>query len=461
MTAPAAPRSDTRALLTLAGPIVISQLAVMGLAVIDTVMAGRLSAVDLAAVAIGSAIYAIVYVGAMGIIQALTPVAGHHYGAGRTREVGIDLAQMLWLCAAMAVAGSAALWFNRPWLELTEAASEVRSIATTYLQALAFGLPAALATRAYFAVNSAVSRPQVTMLLHLVALALKVPLNLVFIHGIGPLPAQGGAGCGMATATLSWGLLVSSLVVWRLDPYFRRFRAGFHRPRWDRLRELLRLGLPSGGSLLIEVSSFTLIALALARLGAEVVGGHQIIANLISVLYMLPLALGVATSVLVAQSLGAGNPANARRAALRGYRVALAIALVAAGAMVLLRAPLILAYTVDPAVARTALSLIILGALFHLFDAAQGVAGFILRGYKVAFVPMLIHGAALWGVGLMGGYWLAYHSTMGQRLGGAVSFWLAAVVGLAVTAAALGALANRVARERITEQATTQGPEQK
>jgi MATE family multidrug resistance protein len=191
------------------------------------------------------------------------------------------------------------------------------------------------------------------------------------------------------------------------------------------------------------------------------VGGHQIIANLISVLYMLPLALGVATSVLVAQSLGAGDPASARRAALRGYRVTLAIALVAAAAMVLLRAPLIHAYTVDPAVARTALSLIVLGALFHLFDAAQGVAGFILRGYKVAFVPMLIHGAALWGVGLVGGYWLAYHSAAGQQLGGAVSFWLAAVIGLVLTAAALGVLANRVARERIADQGPEPAPEQK
>jgi MATE family multidrug resistance protein len=111
------------------------------------------------------------------------------------------------------------------------------------------------------------------------------------------------------------------------------------------------------------------------------------------------------------------------------------------------------AYTVDAAVARTALSLLLLAALFHLFDAAQGVAGFILRGYKVAFVPMLIHGASLWGVGLLGGFWLAYYTELGARLGGAVSFWLAAVVGLVLTAVALGVLANRVARQRIEEQA--------
>jgi MATE family multidrug resistance protein len=453
MTSPPAPRTDTRALFALAGPIIVSQLAVMGLSVIDTIMAGRLSAVDLAAVAIGGAVYGTVYVAAMGIIQALTPIAGHHYGAGKPREVGIDLAQMLWLCAVMALVGSGVLWFNQPLLRLAGAAPEVNRIATIYLGALAFGLPAALGTRAFFAVNSAVSRPQVTMVLHLVALALKVPLNLVFIHGAGPIAPLGGAGCGVATALISWGLLLSSLLVWRLDPCFQRFRAGLQRPRWQRIKLLLRLGLPSGGSLLIEVSSFTLIALALARFGAEVVGGHQIVANLISVLYMLPLALGVATSVLVSQSLGAGDPATARRAGLRGYRITLFLALAAAAALVLLRAPLVAAYTVDAAVARTALSLLLLAALFHLFDAAQGVAGFILRGYKVAFVPMLIHGASLWGVGLLGGFWLAYYTELGARLGGAVSFWLAAVVGLVLTAVALGVLANRVARQRIEEQA--------
>lgn len=446
------PRADTRALVRLAAPIMVSQLAVMGLAVIDTIMAGRLSAVDLAAVAVGASIYGMVYVGSMGVIQALTPVAGHHYGAGRFSEIGTDLGQTLWLCLALACIGMPLLWFNSAWLDWAGAPADVRSIAARYMQAQAFGLPAALATRAFFSVNSAVSRPQVTMLLHLLALAAKVPLNLAFIHGAGPLPPMGGAGCGMATATISWALLGASALVWRLDPYFRRFRsARRHGPLWERQRELLRLGLPGGGSLLIEVSSFTLIALLLVRLGAASVGWHQIVANLISVLYMLPVALGVATSVLVAQNLGAGDPRSARRAALRGFRVTLVVALVAAAALLLVRQPLVDAYTADPEVARIALSLVGLGALFHVFDAAQGAAGFILRGYKVAFAPMLIHGVALWGVGLLGGYLLAFHSRLGVLLGGAIVFWLAAVVGLLLSAIALGLLASHVARERIAE----------
>jgi MATE family multidrug resistance protein len=447
---PAAPRTDTRALLRLAAPIMVSQLAVMGLAVIDTVMAGRLSAVDLAAVAIGASIYGIVYVTGMGVIQALTPIAGHHFGAGRHRQVGIDLGQMLWLCGVLVLLGCPLLWFNGPWLRAAGASAEVQQIAAHYLSAVAVGLPAALFTRAYFAVNSAVSRPQVTMVLHLLALATKVPLNLLFMHGAGPLPALGGAGCGVATAVICWMLWAASAALWRLDPHFRRFHSpARHGPRWSRLRELLRLGLPGSGSLLIEVSSFTLIALALARLGAETVGGHQIVANLISVLYMVPLALGVATGVLVAQCLGAGAPRQARQVALRGFRITMGLAALLALALVLLRQPLIGAYTTDSGVAQVALSIVGLAALFHLFDAAQGLAGFVLRAYKVAFVPMLIHGATLWIVGLMGGYALAYRSDLGAGLGAASSFWLAATIGLLLTAVALGALADHVSRQRL------------
>jgi len=413
---PAAPRTDTRALLRLAAPIMVSQLAVMGLAVIDTMMAGRLSAVDLAAVAIGASIYGIVYVTGMGVIQALTPIAGHHFGAGRHREVGIDLGQMLWLCGVLVLLGCPLLWFNGPWLRAAGASAEVQQIAAHYLSAVAVGLPAALFTRAYFAVNSAVSRPQVTI----------------------------------ATAVICWMLWAASAALWRLDPHFRRFHGMTrHGPRWSRLRELLRLGLPGSGSLLIEVSSFTLIALALARLGAETVGGHQVVANVISVLYMVPLALGVATGVLVAQCLGAGAPRQARQVALRGFRITMGLAALLALALVLLRQPLVGAYTTDPGVAQVALSIVGLAALFHLFDAAQGLAGFVLRAYKVAFVPMLIHGATLWAIGLAGGYALAYHSDLGANLGAASSFWLAATVGLLLTAVALGALADHVSRQRL------------
>jgi len=447
-----APGVGTRNLLALAGPILVSQFAVMGLAVIDTVMAGRLSANDLAAVALGMSIYASVFIGMNGVLQALTPIAGHHFGAGRWHEIGLDLAQGHWLALAMAALGMPILLFSDPWMRLAGVDPPVAAIARDYLGFVALGLPASLLARSFIAVNSAVSRPSVAMTINLAMLAAKAPLNLAFMYGAGPLPALGGAGCALASAVLLTANATANALVWRLDPFYDRFRtrrATFVWPDWHRQKALLKLGLPSGATLLVEVTSFTFIAILVARLGAVTLGGHQIIANIVSILFMLPLSLGIATSVLVSQCLGAGAPVLARRVALRGWRISVGAGLAAAALIWLAREPVIHAYTTDRAVAAMALSLMLLAAIFHAFDAMQGAAGMILRGYKVVLAPMLIHGTSLWGIGLFGGYALAYHTPFGATHGGATAFWVAAVVGLAITSAALTALANAVSRRHI------------
>jgi MATE family multidrug resistance protein len=450
-----APRATARELLQLAWPLFVAQIAVMGLSVIDTVMAGRLSAHDLAAVALGGSIYASVFVGFMGVLQALTPIAGHHYGAGRYASIGTDVGQALWLALFLSLAGLPVLVFNGPWLALTGTEPAVARITALYLWAVAAGLPAALAARVYIALNAAVSRPKVTMAINLAALAAKVPLNFVFMYGAGPVPALGGAGCGVATAVLLWGVLSANWLIYRLDPFYARFHPRRRRrgPIWARQKELLTLGLPSGGTILIEVTSFTFIALLVARLGAVTVAGHQIVANLVAVLFMMPLAYGIAASVQVAQALGAGLPAVARRAARRGWLVAMATAVVVCGTVYLLREPIVAAFTRDAQVAAVALALIGAGVVFHFFDAMQGVASLILRGYKVALAPMLIHTVALWGLGLAGGYWLAYHPPAGWTYGGAFSFWAAAAAGLVLAGLAMSALAAYVARRREREHA--------
>jgi MATE family multidrug resistance protein len=158
----------------------------------------------------------------------------------------------------------------------------------------------------------------------------------------------------------------------------------------------------------------------------------------------VPLALGVATSVLVAQSLGAGEPRVARRAALRGFRLAMSFAVVAAASLWLAREWIVGLYTTDPSVAAVALSLIGLAALFHVFDAGQGVAGFALRGYRSTFWPMVIYGVALWGIGLGGGFWIGLMSTPFGPPRGALGFWEAATLALGIAALALAWLAARV-----------------
>ncbi len=330
-TARPAPETSLKAILRLAGPLFLANLAVVGNGTIDAVMAGRLSATDMAGVAVASSVYITVYIGFMAVLQALSPIAGHHFGAQRWRQIGDDVQQALWLAGALAVAAVPSLLATGFWIGLAGVDGKVAAVTETYLHAVAFGVPAGLATRVYVALNAAVSRPTVTMVVNLTVLALKAPLNAVFMYGAGPIAPMGGAGAGVATAILAWLALLLSAGIWRFDRFYDRFRSdSIHGPRLSSLKELLKLGLPIGLSSVFEITSFTLMAVLIARIGAAAVAGHQIVANLVALLFMVPLSLGIATSVLVAQSLGAGAPRAARRVTGLGYSIAMAAAVSAA-----------------------------------------------------------------------------------------------------------------------------------
>ena len=445
----ALPRA-TRAIVSLGWPMLVGQLAVTANGVIDNVMAGHLSAVDLAAVAIGSSTYFVVYIGLMGTLQAISPVVAQHYGAGRLREVGETWRQGQWLAAALLLPGGLALAFPQPLLALTAAEPAVAAGATAYLGALLFGLPAALWFRAFTTLNVAVSRPRAVMAITLLGPVCKVPLNALFMHGsdattalgLPAVPAMGGAGCGVATAVVFWMSALLGAAMLHLDPFYTRFSLrGAGRPRRAPLVELLRLGLPIGGTYLIDVTAFNLMTILIARLGTAVVGGHAIAANIAVVLYMVPLAMSGAAGVLAAQALGRADLREARRMAWHGTRLALALAALAAAALWLAREPLARLYTDDPAVSAVTVSLLGWVALYHVFDALQCSLAFALRAWKVSFAPMLVFALSLWGIGLVGGAWL------GLGMGwGAPAFWVAAVTALAVAGVGLAVLFARVSR---------------
>ena len=426
----------------LAWPILVGQLAVIANGVIDTAMASRFSATDLAALALGASIYVSVFVGLNGVLQALAPIVGQLYGAARFREIGGEIKQGAWLALFLTIAGSLALAFPQPLLSLAHASPALAGKATLYLRILALALPATLCFRIYSSLNTAIGRPKMVMALQMVSLLLKVPLNWLFIFGGFGLPALGGPGCAVATALIAWVMFLFSLGILRIAPLYREFGlfgTGFVAPRWAALRELLKLGVPMGLSYLIEVTAFTFMALFIARLGDTVVAGHQITANFGTVLYMLPLAIANATGTLVAQALGARQYEAARRTSGAGIRLA-AVLSVSVGCVVwLLRDTIVHAYTPNPKIAATALPLFVFIAFYQLFDSIQVTTAFVLRAYKIAVVPTVMYAVALWGVGLGGGYLLGLDpfGFSPRPLRGAAGFWMGNSASLALVAAGL------------------------
>lgn len=441
-----------RRIFSQAWPVLISQWAGMAFAVMDTAMTGHASAGDLAAMGLAVSIYITVFVGLMGVLHALIPILAQLYGAGRLRDVGGMWGQGIWLSLLLSAAGGIAMLFPDVWLSLSgEVDPAVRGKVASYLQALVLALPAALAFRTIYALANAVSRPKIIMLINLGAIGVKFALNSVLIYGLAGVPALGAVGAGLSTAITFWIMLAGGLWVLRRDAFFRRFRLRLGRPRWADLKELLRLGLPMGGSYLVEVCAFTFMALIVAREGTLVTGGQQIVANLTALSYMMPMSLGVAGAALTAQAIGAGDHALARQTGRAAVVMGMGGALLTALILYLGREPIASAYTSDPAVAAVAIALLPIIPVFHFCDAMQCMVSYLLRAYKVAFVPLLLQTVSLGLVGLLGGWWLGFgpgrDGWPGLRAAllpdlappGAAIMWAMAGVGLALSSALLWA----------------------
>lgn len=424
---------SARRIAPLAWPVLVGQLSVLAFATVDTALLARYAAVDLAALAVGSAAYVTTFIGFMGVILAIGPIVGQLHGAGRQADAGRQLHQAVWIALGLAAVGSTLLVFPAPFLAIAQVAPEVESRVRGYLLALACSLPASLLFAAYRGFNVAVSRPKAVMALQLGGLAVKVPLSALLIHGLPGLglPALGAVGCGIATCLAMWAQTLAAWRVLRTDPFYAPFAIGgrgLDAPDRRAIGSQLRLGIPMGGAILVEVTGFAFMAIFIARLGTTAVAGHQIAANLVSILFMIPLAIANGASTLVAQRIGAGDAADARRLGWHGLVIGCAIAAAIGSLVYLGRGAVVALYTSDAAVAAAALPLLAWVALFHVGDAAQAVASFVLRAYRIATVPLLVNASALWGVGLAGGYALAFAGGAG-----APGFWMAATAGLVIT----------------------------
>jgi MATE family multidrug resistance protein len=283
-----------------------------------------------------------------------------------------------------------------------------------------------------------------------------VPLSLALVSGMPGwgLPALGVVGCGIATAVAMWAqAAVALLLLWR-DPFYRPFALaapGQRAPHWPSIRAQLKLGVPMGLGIGVEVTGFAFMAIFISRLGETAVAGHQIAANLVSLLFMLPLGLANGCSTLVAQRIGAGDEADARRLGWHGLQFTLGLALLVGGTVLALREQVVGLYTGNAAVAAAALPLLAWVALFHAADAVQTLAAFVLRAWHVATLPTVVYVLALWGVGLGGGYLLAFNVGGGVPAAwhGAPGFWVASTTGLTLSAVALALLLGWLSRHRL------------
>ncbi|OYU12286.1 MAG: MATE family efflux transporter [Comamonadaceae bacterium PBBC1] len=444
--------SEFKTIARHAGTVLVGQLAVMSFGVADTVIAGRYSPQALAVLSLASSIYISIYVALNGLLQALLPVWSELHGAGKTRELGRSFRQALYITALATLSGMAGLWFPDPWLSWTQVPLELWPDVRSYLRILAIALVPSLLFRMYSTLNQSLGLPRLVTWLQAGALLVKIPLSLVFTFGLGPWPGLGVVGCAWATLVVNSLMMLTGLWLLRTQDIYQPYGLWqrIEVPQWPLLKRYLQLGIPAGLTVMVEVTSFTMMALFVARLGAVASAGHQIAASLASVLYMVPLALGIAGSARTGYWLGAQQAGKARRATYLGLGLTVGAALLCAGALLAGRHAIAHAFTTDPVVAQTATVWLGWVALYHLADAVQATSVFLLRCYHITVAPLVIYTALLWGAGLMGGYLWAYQdSALGLSWTPRPSvdtFWITSTMALATVSVLFGGLVWRVAR---------------
>ena len=437
-------------LLKLATPIIIAQLANTAMGFVDTVMAGRVSPQDLAAVALGNSIWVPVFLLMTGILLATTPKVAQRFGAGAHHEIGPLVRQALWLALAVGIAAAVLLWNAQVVLRVMNVDPALIDPAMGYLRAVACGFPAVALYHVLRCFSDGLGHTRPSMVIGLVGLALNIPLNYIFIYGKFGLPAMGGVGCGWATG-LVMGFMFLSMLWWvKWAPFYQpsKIFSHFEWPQWSVLKRLLSVGLPIGIAVFAESSIFAVIALLIGGLGAMVVAGHQIALNFSSMVFMIPYSLGMAATVRVGQALGRGEPREARFAAGVSMGAALAYACLSASLMLLLREQIAQIYTPDRAVIAVATTLIVYSALFQFSDAIQVTAAGALRGYQDTRMTMILTLFAYWGIGLPVGYALGLTDWLGEPSGPS-GLWQGLVVGLTCAAVMLAIRLSGSARKRI------------
>lgn len=447
--------------MQLAWPMLIGQVAQVGMGVADTVMAGAVSPLDLGAVAVGFSLWLPIYVLCIGVLSAVTATIARAVGAADAMRQTRAFQQGLWLAFGLALIAIVIIAYADALLPLMQVDAAVRPLGKRYLQGIAFGIPPIMLFQVLRALSEGNGKSKPVMIIQVIAFLINVPLNYIFIHGAfiygdWGIPKLGGAGCGWATGCVMW--LQFIFLAWLLRKQWRKLlhkQDGISRaPQWQWLWPLIKLGAPIGGAMFTETSVFAGAALLIGRLGAETLAAHQIALNYSALMFMVPMSLGQALTVKIGHMLGAQNPQRARRFAMLGATTSILFALCSAAIMLNIPYAIASAYTSDEVVRLLTVQILFYSAMFQLFDGLQVTAIGSLRGYHDTRAAMFVTIVAYWLVGLPLGYTLGLTDIFGSARG-VFGIWIGLVAGLAVAALLLNWRLRNISRNAITATANT------
>ena len=424
-------KTEARQLFTLAIPAILSQLAQMGLTVIDTMMAGRYSVEALAAIAVGINMMNPIIVTMIGIFLALNPIAAQMNGKGDYEGIRRLTQTSLFMAVVLSIPAVLLMMDMAPILTRINIEPAIIPLVSDYLHAIGFGLPGLFLFLSLRFINEGLFSNRAIMVCTLSALPLNVLLDYWFMYGGLGLPEMGVTGIGMATS-LIWYFMFAMLLLYTITTRnYHHIRIFSHlvKPCLEVMKEIFKVGLPMGIGLGMQIGMFALIGLMIGSYDIVSISSHQIAINITSVAFMIPLGLSIGITARVGYHIGQQNIQTAKRVSTLGIGIALILNMMTVSVMLFLPESLVGLYTPDTAVIQVASGLLAYAAIFQFSDGIQVAATGGLRGMKDTRVPMMISGFSFMIIGLPLGYWLAEYQQLKVQ-----GFWMAIVVALTLSA---------------------------
>jgi MATE family multidrug resistance protein len=445
-------KSKITLFLSILWPILITQVSLLAMNIVDTMMSGRVGTNDLAGVAIGSSLWVPVLTGINGILMAVTPIVAQYMGSGQRDQITYSVMQALYLAVVLsAVVVLFGFFVLEPILLFMGLDPAVQHIAFHYLIGLALGIIPLFLSNVLRNFFDGQGFTRITMFIIIMAVPFNVLLNYGFIFGNFGLPALGGIGAGYATAATYWIILLFSVFMTFRLTVIRRFGifVNWFRPSWRAWKEQLSIGIPIGLSIFFETSIFSVVTLLMGTMFTTVtVAANQVALSFASLVFMLPLSISMALTILVGYSVGGKRLQAAKQYTTIGLLGGICILAISSVFIYFFRESIAALYTHDPVVILLAGQLLLIVIIFQLSDATQAGLQGALRGYKDVRIPFIIAFISYWIIGIPSGYLLAAFTGLGPY-----GLWIGITLGL--TCAAIGFLIRLRIVQKRAEQTLT------
>lgn len=421
-------KEKTRQTLILLIPILITQLGMFSMVFFNTVMSGKYSPSDLAGVAIGSSIWNPIFTGLSGILLAVSPIAAQKLGEKKNKDVATIVKNGIFLALIIALfVIILGVFFLDPLLTLMNLPNSVQNTAYDYLVGLSFGIIPLFIFNVLRSFIYALGKTRIVMIILLLSLPFNFFLNYVLIFGHFGFPELGGAGAGFATSLTYWLIVAMTAYIVKKQAPFSQYEVfkNFISFSAEKCTEILKIGVPMGLSTFFETSMFAVVTILLSKFNVTTIASYQAALNIVSFLYMVPISISMAQTVLVGYEVGAKRYKDAREYSWLGIYLSVLIALMTGLLVVLFRYEVAGLYSNDSAVIQLTAHFLIYALFFQLADALQATAQAALRGYKDVNIAFIITLIAYWLICLPVGYGLANYTSMG-----ATGYWIGLTIGL-------------------------------